>query len=154
MSATRISAVLLAVVLSACWPGQNDKPVSSTICQLVSSPTDFTDRTVRVDAYVESDGMEWVLLKDDRCAARQINLDYSDTAAESTNAKRIKEAIFYMRPFGTAYKDIRARFVGRFQWRPESDDLHRKLVLVVSSIDNLRISRRTRKRESPFPELR
>ena len=117
------------------------------------TPQNFSDKTVRIDGYVDSDGFEWILLKDDRCAKNGVNLIFSDTDAISANAQKINNAVFHELPFGTGYKDIRATFIGSFQWRPADNDRHYGMRLVVDRIDNLRIGRLKRKRPSPFPEL-
>ena len=104
--------------------------------------------------YIDSDGFERVLIRNDSCAKFGLILGYSTIGAKSSGAKKIKEAVFYTPPWGTDYKDIRATFVGHFIWQPATADRNSTMRLIVDEVDNLRMVRLKHKRLSPYPELR
>jgi hypothetical protein len=126
----------------------------ATICKITQKPQDFSGQPVRVRAYLDSDGLDWILLKDDNCPKNGINLEFSEGEAKSASFKKIQNFVFYQEPSGTQYKDIYANFLGKFYWNPGSPDLHQRFVFTVDRVDNLSMSHRSEKRESPFSELR
>jgi hypothetical protein len=148
-----LCSMLCIGVSSACLGLPTTSALPATVCELVRAPEKFSGKDVRINAYIDSDGLEWVLLKDDACARNGVNLEYSDSAANGTDARRIREAIFHTKPLGTDYKDIRGAFFGRFQWMPQKRDPHVRMRFIVSRIEHLEIASRLQKRPSPFPEL-
>jgi len=144
---------LLIECLVNCSP--LEKPYSTTVCEITKSPEVFANRIVKLSGgYVDSDGFEWVLLSDNRCPTSGINLEFAESFSRSDPAKRLIKIVFETKPWGTAYKDIRANFTGSVDWEPESNDRHKRLRLVVTGIEDLKFVPLKKKRLSPFSELR
>ena len=143
---------LTAVAMIASCSPLSRTTVSTTVCKLSKDPDGFIHYKVRASGYVDSDGMEWVVLRDDACPEESVSLEYSSAGAASSAAKEITKAIFHTLPIGTDTKDIRATFVGQFEWRMINSK--RAKTLVADRIEDLSIKKMKQKRLSPFPELR
>jgi hypothetical protein len=128
----------------------SDGPTPTSVCELARQPQSFDHRTVQVVGYMESDGLEWLQLKDDKCPREAVNIDYSPNFSGSPQAQKISNTIFHTPPLGTAYKDIRGTFIGDYTWKagtpPDSK-------VVIHEVRDLNISPLKKKRASPFPEL-
>jgi hypothetical protein len=144
-----VLVMLLAGILSC-----SQQRKSASICEIFDAPGNFNGSELSVRGYIDSDGFEWLQLRDDRCPQFGMNVDFSEEFADRPLAKQIREAVFYTLPPGTDFKDIRGTFSGRFRWSPEAPDAHRKrFQFVVDGVSGLTVRTLREKRPSPYPGL-
>lgn len=113
MSVRRPNIAILVLLLSCACAHQRDvAPVHTSICSVAATPQQYANRMIRTRASVLSDGIEHIVLFDERCPKAGVVPLFSATDDASGGAA-ISAAIFTGRP-GTTDKKITATFVGVF----------------------------------------
>jgi hypothetical protein len=105
-----------------------------SICELSRHPGKFDGKRVQVSGTIESDGQEYTLITDSACPSEGLGIEYSNAAAKSPTARRLRRAIFFTGTPGTQDKIITVTLAGRFYAHRQSWP---KRLLVVESVSNL-----------------
>jgi hypothetical protein len=103
-------AMLLLVLSYACVHQRDVAAVDASICAVAATPQQYANRTIRTHASILSDGIEHIVLVDERCPGVGVTPLFSATDVVSGGAA-LSAAIYAGRP-GTTDKRITATFVG------------------------------------------
>jgi hypothetical protein len=130
----KVTAALVVVLSVLCC--RDDAVRATTVCAIVATPRTFHQHVVRVYGQVRGDGVELTTLVDADCPGTALALVLEPSLA-TQNAKALRAAVADLS--GTAHRDIRGSFTGRFVWHPDGRPSR---TLVVSDISNLVIAAR------------
>jgi hypothetical protein len=112
---------------------KTDAIIETSICAIITNPSTYDAKLVRVKATLKSDGLEHSNLVDPLCQSKAVAI----TAGPTDDAARrtLTTAIFAGRP-GTYDKEVHAIFVGRFRWRPREIPARRIELITASDVSS------------------
>jgi hypothetical protein len=113
-----------------------DKPVETSVCELVKHSAKFGDKIVRVHASFVSDGMDRSSLTDPHCK-RGLEPFIPQEIVQHPDIKDFNTALDRGEP-GTADKQVTGTFTGKFHCEPDCGAKGRR-VLKISRIDDLQV---------------
>jgi hypothetical protein len=146
-----VTGVLTVALTTAAFAVEFFSSNPATVCALADHPVNYRDSFVSVTGRIESDGLESVLIVDDKCPTVGFPLRYSEQFNGSAEAGIIEKNL-PPAPIGTSFVDIRGVFIGRVGFKPKQDAAHPCFVL-VDDVSELKIEHLRKKRHSPFPGL-
>lgn len=131
--------VVFALDLPFGFPRQREpeKPIETTICDIVKHPETFVGKLVRFHAIFLSDGMDRSTLRDRKCKGGIA----PRTSAEVDSHPDIKEfdRALSQGNMGTMDKDVTATFTGRFQCKPNCTAIGGRM-LEIEQISDLQVT--------------
>lgn len=120
-------------------PTEPEKPVETTVCQLVAHCKRFDGKRVQFRASVISDGFEYTALVDAECK-QGIVPQTSDEADKRPDVDAFNRALGEGKP-GTASKNISATFTGRFSCKPSSSSPGHRRVIQIEQVSGLEVTK-------------
>ena len=117
-------------------PTEPEKPVETTVCQLVAHCKRFDGKRVQFRASVISDGFEYTALVDSECR-QGIVPQTSDEADKHPDVDAFNRALAEVKPGTAKSKQIRATFTGRFTCKPGSSSPTRRRVIEIEQVSGL-----------------
>jgi hypothetical protein len=133
------------VICCASWafglapPQVQEKPIETTVCQLVSGCSAFNGKRVRFRASVESDWFEHTALVDQKCD-RGVVPETSEEADKRPDVTAFNRAMAQGKP-GTTDLHINAIFTGRFFCRQPSIGSQARRIIEIDKLDSLEVTR-------------
>lgn len=103
-------AILLFVLSYACVHQRDVVVVNTSICLIAATPQQYANKTIKTRASILSDGIEHIVLVDERCPGVGVVPLFSATDV-ATGGAALSAAIYSGRP-GTTDKRITATFLG------------------------------------------
>jgi hypothetical protein len=102
------------------------------------NPEMFSGKIVRLSGRIESDGLEYTIIKSSECPKDGAGISYSTTAASSRDVKLLERAILAAPSAGTRNKIIKATVSGVLKWDPSIPSIFKRTI-VVERVTHLRI---------------
>jgi len=119
-------------------PAEPEKPVETTVCQLVAHCKRFDGKRVQFRASVISDGFEYTALVDSECK-QGIVPQTSNEADKRPDVDAFNRALGEGKP-GTTSKHISATFTGRFSCKPGSSSPSHRRVIEIEQVSGLEVT--------------
>jgi hypothetical protein len=138
---TILSALLLPFLIlnnSALPQDAKRVPIPTGICDVVSTPSRYNRKVIKVRAQVESDGIEHTVLLDAERHCSKGVVPWTRTATDGTDPfAPIDDAIYRQGRIGTIDKKIVATFTGTFR---SAKDREHPRTLEIESVSDVEVN--------------
>lgn len=112
-----------------------ERPMATTVCELVSRPGQYQGALVKLSADVESDGIHGIVLVDRACPTRGLSFRSSESQASFPGSAALSQAMFDKLSSRSGEKQVAGAFVGRFEWREKEVP---RWILHVSAVSGVK----------------
>jgi len=110
-----------------------EKPIPTTICDILAAPNNFQNKLVKVSASVKSDGTHFTMLIDRVCPKLGFTPQCPDTNPHCSGMAKIHGAVYKGHP-GTIDKEVSGAFVGKVDIRAKGIP---KWVIYIEDVSDL-----------------
>ncbi len=124
-------------------PTGRAEPISTTLCAIVRHPGRFDGKLVRLHAWFKSDGLEYSVLTEPRCAKGIVPYPPVDQKQRPSYEAFERALDWGLR--STRDKNVDAVFVGYFHWKPGSTR-----IIELEEVLDLHVTRRKDFKEKPL----